>query len=254
MTNEECFEAWAPDGSTWSPWAKPALFAQLGRVTPSGAESAQGSGYDVSWVPEPRQRMAIIVDLPGAESAVAGLALARRGYRPVPLYNTSLGPAPVVDAEPIARVLEAGAATLRTIALPPDAPPAFLIDARRMRPPVLPGPGKFDNRWVVFPQDLPSATYLQSRGLGEVLLLHDADAVQDDLAHVLLRWRRAGIRILAAGPKDRGRPRELPVRPPSLFRRAWYRTLVLAGLRRNNAGGFGAVIPIPPEGGSGGYG
>ena len=36
-----------------------------------------------------------------------------------------------------------------------------------------------------------------------------------------------------------------------MFRRAWYRALTLSGLRRNNAGGFGAVIPMPSSGGYG---
>jgi hypothetical protein len=250
MTNEECFELWAPRGVVWSQWAKPVLFAQLGRQSSGGGDPARGD-FDVSWVPEPRRGTAVIVDLPGADSAAAGLALARRGYRPVPLYNTSLGPSPVVDAEPIARLLAPGAELLREAALPPDAPPAFLLDARRMRPTAAPTPGKFDNRWVVFPQDFPSGTHLLARGIGEVLLLHLGDTPQEDLAHILLRWRQAGLRIVGADARGAGRPRELTVRVPSMFRRAWHRAMALAGLRRNDAGGFGAVIPVPSAGGVG---
>jgi hypothetical protein len=36
-----------------------------------------------------------------------------------------------------------------------------------------------------------------------------------------------------------------------MFRRAWYRLIVLAGLRRANVGGFGAQIPEPSSSGSG---
>ena len=84
-----------------------------------------------------------------------------------------------------------------------------------MQPAVPPGPGTFDNRWVVFPQDFPSAAFLRSRGVAEVLLIQAGAQPQEDLAHVLLRWQQGGP--------------------------------------RNNAGGFGAVIPVR-SGGHYGYG
>ena len=60
-----------------------------------------------------------------------------------------------------------------------------------------------------------------------------------------------GVRILSASPADRGRIQELAVPRPSRFRRAWYRVIAAAGLRRNNAGGFGGAIPTPSSGGGG---
>lgn len=250
MNNEECFAAWAPDAVPWSQWAKPSLFIQFAPAIPRGGEESQWASKDVSWVPDARGQGALVIELPGAESVIMGVALARRGYRPIPLFNTCIGPSAVVPTEGIASLLEAGAREMGTLRLPVDAPPAFLLDSQRMRPPVAPSPGKLDNRWVVFPQDFPSANYLRSRGIGEVVLIHDAAAVQDDLAHVLLRWQQGGLQLLAIDAKERGRPRELVVRMPSLFRRAWYRALAIAGLRRNDAGGFGSVIPVIVHGGS----
>ena len=200
---------------------------------------------DLSWFEDARTRTAAIVDLPGAESVRAGLELARRGYRPVPLFNTSVGPSPVIDAGAIASALMAGAEELRDISLPPDAPPAFLLDSDRTRPSVTPAPGRYDNRWIVFPQDFPSSNYLQASGIGEVLVIQrEAAAPADDLAHVLLRWQQAGIQISATDPAARGRPRSLTISTPSRFRRAWYRVMAVAGFRRNDAGGFGAMIPL----------
>ncbi len=250
MNNEECFAAWAPDGVPWSQWAKPSLFVQFAASIPRDGEDGQWSTKDVSWIADARGQTAVVIDLPGAESVIIGLALARRGYRPIPLFNTCLGPAAVVPNDAIASLLEAGAREMRTTRLPVDAPPAFLLDSQRLRPTVTPSAGKLDNRWVVFPQDFPSANYLRSRGIGEVLLIHDAPAPQEDLAHVLLRWQQGGLHILAVDAKERGRPREMVVKIPSLFRRAWYRALAIAGLRRNQSGGFGSVIPIPSQGGS----
>lgn len=250
MTNEECFEAWAPDESHWSQWSKPVLFANLDRIEPARSPSGDWRALELGWLPDPRGDAAIVVDLPGEESALTGLALARRGWRPVPLYNATVGPSAVIDLEPVARCLRTGLDVLREMNLTATAPPAFLLDANRMSPAAPPSPGKFDNRWIVFPQDFPSATYLRARGINEVLLLQlGDDAPREDLAHVLLRWQRAGIGIRLADAKTRARPRELLVRPPSLFRRAWYRTIALMGLRRNNAGGFGGVIPVPSSGG-----
>ena len=251
MTAEECFDAWAPVDAPWSLWAKPSLFAQLDGLGLASLTASPVQPLDLFWAPDAGGRTAIVVDLPGAESVAWGVALARRGYRPVPLFNTSFGPASVVDAMPIAYALVAGAEALRGVTISREAPPAFLLDAVRMTPVVSPAPGKFDNRWVVFPQDFPSGAHLRSTGVSEVLLLHDERGLQEDLAHVMLRWQQLGIRLTAAGRDDAGRVRELHVQPPSMFRRAWYRALTVAGLRRNNAGGFGAVIPMPSSGGYG---
>jgi len=251
VTGQECFDVWAPAAAAWSAWAKPVLFAQLAaRAWTMPAEGDTPAPFDVFWAPS-AGRTAIIVDLPGVASVTVGLALAARGYRPVPLYNTSFGDAAVVDAEAIARELLRRTAWLQGISLAKSAPPVFLLDANRMSPAVLPAPGRYDNRWIVFPQDFPSGSYLRANGVSDVLLVHGDKGVQDDLSHVLLRWQQLGVKLSARDVSAPGQTRELRVTPPSLFRRLWYRVIALSGLRRNNAGGFGAVIPIPSSGGHG---
>ena len=181
MTGEKCFEAWAPAGATWSPWAKPVLFAHLSQLPyERPPDHVSGEPTDLFWVPEAGGCTAVIVEMPGAESVAYGLALARRGYRPVPLFNTTLGPSAVVNSEPIARELVLGAEALLGLHLRHDAPPAFLLDSARMTPAVLPAPGKFDNRWVVFPQDFPSGSHMRASGVNEVLLLHGTSGLQED--------------------------------------------------------------------------
>jgi len=44
-------------------------------------------------------------------------------------------------------------------------------------------------------------------------------------------------------------PRPVEIQKPSRFRSAMYRMLAMVGLRRNSAGGFGAIVPIPGQGG-----
>jgi hypothetical protein len=247
MTNEECFDVWAPESAIWSPWAKPVLFADPNVLAWGAMPVDEVPAGDYGWLSSLSRNRAVIVDLPGVQSVATGIALGTRGFRPVPLYNTSVGPSSLLDVAPIVRALKNGAQNLRDIPLAPDAPPAFLLDAQRMRPPVAASPGKFDNRWLAFPQDFPSGMFLRTRGITEAVILHDGKGLQDDLVHVLLRWQAAGIRILSAGPGE-SIARDCAVRAPSWFNRLWYRVIALSRLRRNSAGGFGAVVPTPGGG------
>jgi hypothetical protein len=255
MKAEDVYSIWAPCDSEWSPWAKPTLFAQMGNI--EVLEGAAGwSNVDTSSIPAPQSDTALIVDLPGAASMQWGMALAERGYRPVPLYNGCLYPGidrskALVDVAPLLDVVMWGTLPLQRMSIPPNAPPAFLLDADRCRN-RFPIGGRFDNRWLVFPQDFPSANFLLSRGIKRVILVQEQEQAQSDLAHVLLRWQEAGLRILAQPYSAPGPAREIIVGKPSGFRSLLYRALALMGLRRNSAGGFGSIVPEPSAAGWGG--
>jgi hypothetical protein len=244
-SSEACYATWAPDGALWSPWVRPVLFTQLEGLGLS-RDTIDLTGLEDTRFPDAR-RCAVIVDLPGSESVLLGLAIASRGFRPIPLFNSTSGPAPLVDVRPIAQQLFSGAWLLREIRIPPEAPPAFLIDADRMRG--TPAPGRFDNRSVVLPQDFPSGTLLRSKDIDEALLIQRGTSVSEDLAHVLVRWQQAGVRLSVLDVQGGGEPEELRVGPPRLFRRAWYGVVALLGLKRNNVGGFGGLIPEATSGG-----
>ena len=247
MTGEECFAIWTPDGSPWSAWTKPVLFSQIDqkflRPGPAGPPATVRGA-----LPPFARDAALVVDLPGRESVLVGLALAELGWRPVPLFNATTAPNALVDVVPMMEALLAGAETLSRHSLPPDAPPAFLLDADRMRG--APRPGVYDNRSITLPQDFPSATFLRSQGIRTVYLLQDGTTEpREDLSHVLLRWQQGGLALRwhQAG----GRMGDLTLSPPSWFRKGWYRLVALLGLRRSNVGGFGAVIPEATSGGFG---
>jgi hypothetical protein len=187
--------------------------------------------------------------LPGFESLTAGLALAGRGYVPIPLYNACWGTDAVVTMDVILDLLEPATIRLRELALSVDAPPAFLLDARRQNEVVPAAPGRFDNRWLTFPQDFPSARRLLSRGVRTALLVQQGrQQPAEDLAHVLLRWQEGGLELRSVDLSAAELSEPLTVRPPSRFRSMWYRALAAAGLRRNSAGGFGSVVPQPSAG------
>ncbi|HYG61432.1 MAG TPA: hypothetical protein VEL74_02520 [Thermoanaerobaculia bacterium] len=259
MNAQQLYDIWAPAGSVWSQWAKPALFAGFGSPAPSAAPvppdlppAGAGSGGESPVLAATNdQRTAYVVDLPGPRSVEVGADLARAGYRPVPLFNTAFHPAAVVSVGAILERLAARAGELEARGLPPEAPPAFLLDSRRLNPGLVQTPGQFDNRWATFPQDFPSASFLLSRGIQRVVLVHDGGEPDslDDLAHVLLRWQRAGIEILRQDTSAGASPQPFEVRKPLAFRSLLYRALTAAGLRRNSAGGFGAIIPLATSSG-----
>lgn len=252
MNALELFEIWAPEGATWSLWAKPVLFAAESPV-PDGARPDWLSACIRArgrWTPAAMTETALVLDLPGPLALALALDWASHGWRPVPLFNSCPGPGALVDNEPIRVGLAEGAPLLGDANLPETAAPAFLLDSRRGDG--APAPQRFDNRWVVFPQDFPSAARLHASGLRRVLLIQEGRREsRPDLAHVLLRWQRAGLEILALDLAGEAAPAPLTVAEPNRFRALGYRALVALGLRKSSAGGFGGLVPLPPQGGGG---
>ena len=236
------YMTWAPDESRWSKWAKPVLFADMTHVVLDEPDIPERV-LDIETVGS----TAVIVDLPGKDGVLAGLALARKGYRPVPLYNGVLGQGEeLVPVRDIVRALLDGTAVLRGLDIKADAPPAFLLDASRMSG--WKQPGAYDNRWSVFPQDMPSAAYLIENGIDTVILL--SASMQEDLRHILYRYDHQGIKIFT---QDGGGYRRERVGEPAGFMSVFYRFQVMMGLRRNPAGGFGGMIPLPQDTEGGGH-
>ncbi len=251
MSPQELYEIWAPERSVWSPWAKPALFATLHSERVRLGLLPSTPAPDVSWCRGLGAPHTIVLELPGPAAVLTGLALAAHGYRPVPLFNTTCGSPAVHDVLPIAELLAAGADRLSHFSLPDDAPPAFLLDADRMRTERTPAPGLYDNRWLIFPQDFPSAAFLREHGIGGALLVSATTHPAGDLTHVLRRWQDAALPLSMINPTRPSERVPLTVLKPPWYRSVWQRLLVLSGLRRSSAGGFGGRIPEPRS--SGGF-
>ncbi len=252
MNAVELYSAWAPEGLPWSPWAKPVLFADE-RPVPAAAAEAWRTARERSrgrWTPPSTRDAALVLDLPGPDALALALDCVAHGFRPVPLFNSCTGPAALVDNEPLRAGLVDGAELLRGLALPFEPPPVFVLDARRLAG--QPEPARFDNRWIVFPQDFPSGALLRSRGIRRAVLVQEGRRdPASDLAHVLLRWQEAGVEILAVDLTRESAATPITVSRPGRFRALGYRVLAAFGLRRNSAGGFGAVVPTSASGGGG---
>jgi hypothetical protein len=249
---QELYELWTPPLATWSPWVKPVLFAHLVNTAPPEEEARvldAARGMSLDWAPRAGDGCGIVLDLPGAEPIVMGLALALRGYQPVLLFNTTPGPGALVDLNDPFRALRQSGAVMREARLDPGSPPAFLLDSRRMRGQSR--PKVYDNRWMTFPQDFPSGAALVRNGVREMLLVLDEPGrPADDLRHVLVRWQEAGVALSSANAYAREAARQpITVTKPFGLRLMCLRALTLLKLRRNSAGGFGGIVPEPSQGG-----
>ncbi len=258
MTNEQAYEVWAPASALWSPWVAPVLFTQLdcaSRATVSFEEllTPWASGLD--------KETAVVLDIEGVDAVRVAVTLARRGMAPVPLFNAS--PAPIstlqivgttdnsaYEAVPMQGLIAAmcwATEELSKISRPEQSSPVFMLDSRRLGRSV--SEGMFDNRWMLVPQDFPSAKFLREHGIARVLLVQtDKSSPQADLAHVLLRYQEQGIEIVSA-KADEIATMPIRVTKPPYFKEAFYRVLARMGLRRNALGGFGSWAP---ESGGGG--
>ena len=149
----------------------------------------------IDFLPEDFNDAAIIVDLPGAESVMEGLALAKAGYRPIPIFNGTVEPAgarATVDNQTVAVAMEWGASILAGINIPDDALPAFLTDSNRLHQFKMDAT-LFDNSWDVYPQDIPSADYMLDNGIHKVIIV--TNRLARDLKKVLYSYQKKKIEI-----------------------------------------------------------
>lgn len=205
--------------------------------------------------------------MPGAMSLRCGLELAKRGFRPVPLYNSEPGPAAhdraslytkenfaLLNVRPILSLIWHNAEWLQSLQLPSNAPPAFLLDANRylqinsgailadanQYPPIRRRPNYFDNRWLVFFNDFPSSKFLAGQGLKRVIVIQREKTIRRDLAEAIRLWQTNGLSIeLLSFPADTPSSTYV-VKPPSLFERLTLRLqrFLLFGSQKR---GFGQI-------------
>jgi len=258
MTRTEIFKIWAPDSSVWSRWAKPALFAADAAATEVDIQDPE---YDLTWCPPADGHTALVLDLPGSTGVYLGLVLAKMGYRPVPLYNAVPLPLVIpdvpirvniseVDVLPILSALVSKAPALESINVPPDAPPAFLLDFNRHGSGMPLKEGQFDNRSISMTTDFPSAIFFAAHGINRILLVQlDHIYYLQDLAHSLHRWQDGGLELYRVCLELPNQPQPFEVSKPIWYKLMFQRALASLGLHRRSAGGFGGWVPYTPSGG-----
>lgn len=195
MTDRAYYELWAPLHMRWVEWVRPVAFIGLGAM----ARDISHLNFTIPTLPYVDvydKNSAFIVDLPGQEGVLEGLALARFGYRPIPLYNgtnAQPGVRSLVDNRSIQLALAWGAAPLQTLDIAAVAAPAFLLDTNRLFRYKMEA-AIFDNSWDIYDQDLPSPEYFVSQGIRQIVVR--SDKVHRDLARMLYKFQQRGLTIL----------------------------------------------------------
>lgn len=211
MTDKELYRIWAPLGKKWIDWVRPVPFVEIHEYSKQ---------YNVTTfvLPEPELSReifadaAVIVDLPGAESVEMGLALAGKGYRPIPAFNGTIeqpGARTTVDNQSVGMALMSGANQLLNMEIPEDALPAFLLDSNRLHRFRI-DVNVFDNSWDIYAHDLPSAEYLLQNGIRKVVVM--SDRISRDLKKILYGYQKKKIEIYLQ--KEYSEPKKVTIHKP----------------------------------------
>lgn len=194
MTNKECYQIWAPSGKKWTEWVRPVPFITA-QANVKGYHIGKLSIPTVDSIDARFENAAIIVDLPGDEGVELGLALAKKGYRPVPIYNGTIeqeNARATVDNQTVGAALLCGAEILKEIEIKDDALPVFLTDKNRLNRFKIDA-SIYDNSWDVYPQDLPSADYFLNNGIQKIVVI--SDSLSKDLKAVFRKYKKKKIEI-----------------------------------------------------------
>lgn len=195
LTIKDVYRIWAPEGAKWTDWARPVPFTGLKQCT-KGYSQEELVIPKLHYLDESFEGAALIVDLPGMNSIKEGIALAKAGYRPVPVYNGTIeqkNARATVNNQVIVSGLILGARHLAGIEIAPDALPAFLVDRNRLNRHKI-NVSVFDNSWDVYHQDLPSADYFIENGIHRIIVI--GESFSPDLQKILYPFKKKQIEIL----------------------------------------------------------
>ena len=195
MIGREIYKIWAPAEAKWVDWVRPVPFVKIDEQF----EAYEVGNFiipNIEYIKELDTNTALIIDLPGNESIKEGLAIAKIGFRPIPIYNGTdeqKGARATVDNHSIKTGLVKGASELKKIKIEEDAPPAFLLDSNRMNRYKM-NISLFDNSWDIYDQDLPTAEYLLKNNINKIIIR--GEKIQKDLRKILYKFQEKGIKIL----------------------------------------------------------
>lgn len=194
MTGKEIFQIWAPAGKKWVDWVRPVPFVGMKEYS-KNYNFSNFTIQPIEYLNENCTDAAIIVDLPGVESVKEGIALAKAGFRPIPIFNGTIeqqGARATVDNQAVGIALLWGAAELSKTDIREDALPAFLLDSNRLHRFKMED-ALFDNSWDVYPQDLPSVEYFLNRGIPKMIII--SESLSKDLKKILYDFQKKKIEI-----------------------------------------------------------
>ncbi|MBR4965983.1 MAG: hypothetical protein IKY53_05765 [Lachnospiraceae bacterium] len=194
MTIKDVYRIWAPEGAKWTDWVRPVPFTGFKQCTKGYPQTELAIGR-TDYIDETFAGAALIVDLPGIAGIREGIALAKAGYRPIPVYNGTIeqkSSRATVNNQAITNGLILGAKYLSGIEIAQDALPAFLVDRNRLNRHKM-NVSVFDNSWDVYHQDLPSADYFIANGISKIIVI--GEKVSPDLQKIFYGFQKKKIEI-----------------------------------------------------------
>jgi len=244
------YTVWKGQDHPWVRWVKLAIFDPVEGAADEEDELASAGEIreafgrvHTSWLQE---RAAVIIDLPGEAAVLLALALGERGLRPVLCINTTSYPsAESISMQSVLRVLSAGAECEGPFPTGPTVAPALILDSRRDGGGRKPVPGAFDNRWVVFREDLPSAEQLRAVAIDKVIVVQKGTSPVTDLEDVLLAYQAGGLELVRHETETRTTHRW------TIEKKGWLAKLSQSVQLRwsvpRSDGSYGRWVPLPPK-------
>jgi hypothetical protein len=158
---------------------------------------------------------AVILDSGGAHSVAMAVQLMQEGYQPIIMLNGIPVPDESHACEQSVAVMLYYAQAAENLKasgkIRPDSSPAFILDAHRSDPPILP---TVDNSYHLSSSDFPSPDILKKHGIQKVIYLNESDkkgqlfplppepiGIHQDLIPMLYEWQNAGLQVVHTGIK-----------------------------------------------------
>ena len=193
MTGKEAYKIYAPEGVNWTQWVRPVPFVAID--TYNREPVADWVDRTIMFLEEYEPNTAIFIDFRGKESIEFGIAFAKLGYRPIPIFNGTdeqEGATRTTDSYLVESSLINGAEQLKSICINKDANPAFLLDNDRLDR-YRAKESIFDNSWDLYGQDIPSLEYFKQNNIHKILVI--GNEVHRDLRKIFLKFQKEGISI-----------------------------------------------------------
>ena len=211
MKAQEVYSIWAPKEVIWSQWVRPLAFVNID-TTSAKRSRLNFQLPEIVDFTDTNQATALILDLKDHHAVLEGLALAKQGWRPIPIYNGTkapLGTLAIIDNQNIEYALLWGAEILENLFINPAAAPVFLLDSNRLKR-YRNSVTMFDNSWDIYAQDLPSAGYFKEQGINKIIIKGEKPA--QDLKKIFSGFLKQEIEVFFT--KDLKKPYRLRIKRP----------------------------------------
>jgi len=200
MKGQEAFEVYAPKNAKWVEWVRPVPFVAIDTYNRKSLQD--WTEIEAYFINEYQKDIAIFVDLLNEESIEMGIDLAKKGYRPIPVFNgtnAQVGTREQVDEYIIEEALLVGAEKLKNIEIDQNANPAFLLDSTRLNN-KRSNLSVFDNSWDLYAQDIPSCQYFIDNGIKKIIVI--GDRINSDLRRIFFKFQDKGIEFYQTNGYD----------------------------------------------------